>query len=109
MEKMERNMKFMKAVVLLSLLSISAPTVAHIFSFSNHTNYPLRLKLKLDIDPIWHEREVAPRTKISYDWTALGHPTPSLNIWNAGLCLHEIRVETPWLVKTTTIDDDGNE
>lgn len=101
-------MKCMSIVGIL-LISASSPMLAYIFSFSNHTNYPLRIYVQLSgINEPWEMREIPSKKRIEYDWTAAGHYLPSLNIWKAGFCLKEMRVETPQLVKTTKIDDDGN-
>lgn len=85
---------------------------AYIYSFSNHTDYPLKIKLQLaGVDEPWETREIGPRGSathhIKYEWTSLFTPG-TLNGWKVGFCLQNMRVETPYLVKQETIDDDGN-
>lgn len=87
---------------------------AYIFSFSNHTDYPLKIGVQLlGINEPFEWIDIPPRQKGSeatkeFAWTAFGHSKPSLNGWKAGFALDQIRVREPLFTKVTTIDEDGN-
>lgn len=84
---------------------------AYIYSFSNHTNYTIRVKLQLaGIDEPWETRELGPRGsdthQVEFRWTALGTPG-TINGWKVGFCLQNMRLQTPYLIKQETVDDEG--
>lgn len=94
---------------------MQASLQAHIFDFSNHTNYPLRVGVKLSlINEEFKWMEIQPREQGEFLWVAAGHPREKeatdkgFSIWKAGICLQEIQVQTPRFAPKQTIDDDGN-
>lgn len=102
-------MKYISMAGILLITSVSLPISAYIFSFSNHTKYPVRIYVQLvGINEPWEMQEAPPKKKINFFWTALGHEQSSRNIWKAGFCLGKIHVETPMLTEVRTIDEDGN-
>ncbi len=100
-------------IVFVAFIGFSAQVAqAYIYSFSNHTDYPLRIKVQLHgASEPWEEIELTPRgTKNHYGefkWAAVGTPG-TMNGWKVGFCLQNLHMQTPYLVPQNKIDDDGN-
>ena len=63
------------------------------------------------IDEPWETIELTPRGTSNHQgefrWTALGTPG-TLNGWKVGFCLQNMRMQTPYLVRKETVDDQGD-
>lgn len=81
---------------------------AYIFSFSNHTIDPLKVRVQLaGINEPWEEVYIEPKTTWDFPWVAAGHPRASLNVWKAGFCLQNIQVAEPLKKKKVITAEDG--
>jgi|GEM_PF-3409949 len=107
--KQFKNRVFLFAVVSPMLVQ------AHIFDFSNHTNYPLMIGVKLSlVNEEFKWMEIQPGQQGEFLWVALGHlreqeaRAAGFDPWKAGLCLQEIQVRVPKLGPKITFDEDGN-
>lgn len=100
--------------VIVSVCSVSQLS-AYIYSFSNHTNEPLMVGIKLSGINEPFEWKLVPAKSagagatVEFAWTALFHPKPSMNIWKAGFWLTDLRVRRPLkkLVRVASEDGEG--
>lgn len=102
-------MKFRLLVVgaVMSMLS-AFQLSAYIYSFSNHTNDPLKVRVQLSgWNEPWEEVYIPAKEMRDFPWTALGHSRPSMNIWKAGFCLQNIQVAIPLKRKIKAMTVDG--
>lgn len=86
------------ATIGLLLIGGYAQTVsAYAYEFSNHTEEPLKLRIKLAADPTWYEMLIEPHEMHEMLWLPVLHPREkeSKDVWKAGFCLEEINVAVP--------------
>ncbi len=97
------------SAAIISMCSVSQVS-AYIYSFSNHTNDPLKVRVQLNgVNEPWEEVYIPAKEMRDFPWTALGHSRPSLNIWKAGFCLQNIQVAIPLKRKMKAMTSDGIE
>jgi len=104
---------------MLVTMFVGQQLYAHVFDFSNHTNYPLKVKIHLIEDPSWktYEATLEPRTagaaKSQYYFkfgADQGYQAFVEAEWWKGLYgLGEIYVATPIMKKKAVYDENGLE
>jgi len=108
---METTMKLgiITAIGVMLIFGCVQKISAHIYEFSNHTEEPIMIRVKLDIDPKWYEVIIEPHKGYEFLWVAAGHPREKegRDIWEAGLCLQEINIAVPLKNKVRMLSPEG--
>jgi hypothetical protein len=107
-------MRYIKLVAVLSIVLSVQYASAWIYSFSNHTNEPLKVRIQLHADTEWYERIILPKSAGSiatqeFRFTVFGDPQGTLNGWKLGFCLQEIQFATPVTKMVKTIAPNGED
>lgn len=100
-------------VLLFSIVQVSA----YVFDFSNHTNYPLMVRIHLEGDPSWkwYEALLQPQTEgqkaqVYFRFGAdQGYKMNEAEWWKGGFCLKDIQVAIPLITTKIAIGPDGEE
>lgn len=93
---------------LILSLSVIQQASAYIFSFSNHTDYPIKVRIKLQptgTEP-WEEETMQSKQYYEYRWTSV-FDSSSRNGWKAGFCLGDIQIAEPMKQMVQVMSKDG--
>lgn len=102
---------------LFLFLLCTSQVSAYIFDFSNHTNYPLRVRIHLEADPSskWYEATLQPqkegqRAQHYFKFGAdQGYNMGEAEWWKGGFCLKDVQVAVPLITTKIGVGQDGEE
>jgi hypothetical protein len=105
--------RFLKLIAILSIIVCVQHISAHIFSYSNHTNDPLKLRIQLHgvLEP-WYEKIIPPKTegeRATVEFRFVAGEGPLDISRKFGFCLQEIHFAMPLKKKIKMIAPDGED
>lgn len=102
--------KFLKYTVVFSIGLCVQQVSAYIYSFSNHSNEPIKVRVQLaGVNEPWVEVLIPAKEMRDFPWTGLGHSRKSLDIWKVGFCLQNIQMAVPLKKRIKALTPDGED
>jgi hypothetical protein len=97
-----------KIVAAIAIVCMVTPAAAHIYEFSNHTHYDIKIRIQLSgVKEPWYYHDIPAKGYREFRFVA------GEGVWDdmrkVGFCLQNIQIATPRIKKVIDIDDDGNQ
>ncbi len=96
----------------LIMLNASQQLFSHIFSFSNHTNDPLKVRIQLKgVDEGWYEQLIPSKENQGayHEFRFVAFEEPGDMARKFGLCLDHIQVALPIKKRISVVSKDGED